>query len=66
MLKDREIKELRQMLLRLSRYDDRILEIAVHTKDAERGNLLLAREAVGNAFKHLSFVVCNGIGEEEA
>lgn len=57
MLTDKEIKEIRKMLSRLSRYGERLEEMSTHTEKAERAFILYARLAVGDAFENLSCVV---------
>ena len=57
MLKDKEITEIRKMLLRLSKYGERLDLMSVHTEKAERTCILSARLAIGDAFENLSWVV---------
>ncbi len=60
MLKDSEIKEICRMMERLSRYDDSLLRMAVHTENAEREGILCARYAIVTAFGHLSRIAKPG------
>lgn len=53
MLKDCEIKEIRRMMIRISRYNARLSALLDKTENGERDDLLLAHEHLCHAFVRL-------------
>ena len=53
MLKDNEIKEIRRMMVRISRYNARLFALLNKTENGERDDLLLALEHLCHAFARL-------------
>jgi hypothetical protein len=56
MLKDSEEKEIRKMMERISKMDDRLCVLLAHTENADHDNIMLARDALCRAYEALSFI----------